>query len=398
MFTVDELIEMLRSSCSPMGERQEIHGLLVAPDVWAKILGQVPHASVEAPSPIWQWHITVSKHLPAGTIVPVDAKGRPLLKPKAMTPTQRAWTIKELGDERDALKARVSELEKALEEREAETRCRQACQTLIAVFGSIGPEDVEHAAQRAAEAHSLLRKHVTELESALLECRGQLEMLYIARTRIGEDESGWSTVLDALTRANGLLVDYVLADEPSASVGEAPPLLEQMSEAIDADGPLPSVLAQAVPYEPRPSEACPMNVLDAARSLVEYIDKNKVEGELTPTHWRKVAELRGALAHPQRPDEAKPGAAGWVHRLDALCPFCGRRCGDHESRHEIGFHCAFPRSETASRDALLEGVAIDLEEIADNAQDRADHAEADRIRKVEARVRAMVTGSAEPKA
>ncbi|HVJ92324.1 MAG TPA: hypothetical protein VM580_21135, partial [Labilithrix sp.] len=48
--------------------------------------------------------------------------------------------------------------------------------------------------------------------------------------------------------------------------------------------------------EPRPSEACPMNVLDAARSLVEYIDKNKVEGELTPTHWRKVAELRGALA------------------------------------------------------------------------------------------------------
>lgn len=50
---------------------------------------------------------------------------------------------------------------------EAEARARQACQTLVAAFGSIGPENVEHAAERAAEVHAKTLTRVAELESQL---------------------------------------------------------------------------------------------------------------------------------------------------------------------------------------------------------------------------------------
>lgn len=47
---------------------------------------------------------------------------------------------------------------------------------------------------------------------------------------------------------------------------------------------------------------------------------------------------------PLRPSEASPGAAGWVHRHDTLCPLCGRRSGEHEAQHQIGYMCPEPRA------------------------------------------------------
>lgn len=47
----------------------------------------------------------------------------------------------------------------------------------------------------------------------------------------------------------------------------------------------------------------------------------------------------------QRPSEALPGAAGWVHRHDTLCPLCGRRSGEHETQHQIGYMCPEPRDQ-----------------------------------------------------
>lgn len=93
-------------------------------------------------------------------------------------------------------------------------------------------------------------------------------------------------------------------------------------------------LLEKVRTLPRTEPAVPPNVLDTARSLVEYIDANKVEGDLTPTHWRKVAELRGALAFPQPPDPCRERAvdSGCIHfdvphqfTFDGLGP-CGS-CG-----------------------------------------------------------------------
>lgn len=73
---------------------------------------------------------------------------------------------------------------------------------------------------------------------------------------------------------------------------------------------------------PRPEPAVPPNVLDTARSLVEYIDANKVEGDLTPTHWRKVAELRGALAFPQPPDPCRERTMVPIEQWDAAEDRC----------------------------------------------------------------------------
>lgn len=76
----------------------------------------------------------------------------------------------------------------------------------------VHPDLLKAWVERAERAEA----RVAELETALVDCRGQLEMLYIARTRIGEDESGWTTVLDTLTRANEALGALVFEVERGA--------------------------------------------------------------------------------------------------------------------------------------------------------------------------------------
>lgn len=79
--------------------------------------------------------------------------------------------------ERDAARARVEK---------AEARARQACQTLVAAFGSIGPEDVEHAAERAAKAHAKTLARVAELEN-VLETGTEVVRLAVVRADKAED-------------------------------------------------------------------------------------------------------------------------------------------------------------------------------------------------------------------
>ncbi len=80
--TVDALKAMLDAQAPPPSH---IHGLLVAPDVWAKLAAEVPRAES---APVFGWPVTVDKWLPKGAIVPIDAQGRPIPKPtkKAATP------------------------------------------------------------------------------------------------------------------------------------------------------------------------------------------------------------------------------------------------------------------------------------------------------------------------
>lgn len=70
---------MLRVQLPPMGDRARIAGLLVAPDVWAQ-LGSISDGASVGPA-CFAWTVVVDKWLPPGAIVPVDADGRPILKP-----------------------------------------------------------------------------------------------------------------------------------------------------------------------------------------------------------------------------------------------------------------------------------------------------------------------------
>lgn len=87
---------------------------------------------------------------------------------------------------------------------------------------------VEHmltCEKRTAGHEVMLRRAATiaaDLEAALLDCRGQLEMLYVTRTRMGEEEIAWTTVLEAIDRANGLLGNRVFADELGPPISGGP--------------------------------------------------------------------------------------------------------------------------------------------------------------------------------
>ena len=56
----------------------------------------------------------------------------------------------------------------------AEGRARAACQTLISAFGSVGPENVEDAAKRAAEAYAKAMTRIADLEKAIRDGLGWL--------------------------------------------------------------------------------------------------------------------------------------------------------------------------------------------------------------------------------
>lgn len=61
-----------------------------------------------------------------------------------------------------------------------------------------------------------------------------------------------------------------------------------------------------------PDATVPANVLEAARGLVEYVERSKEESDLTPTHWRMFSVLRGSLAFPRPETALRPDRANEV--------------------------------------------------------------------------------------
>lgn len=78
------------------------------------------------------------------------------------------------------------------------------------------------------------RDRVAVLERALIRARNELETLYVARSRLSDDEEAWAPVLAAIDQANselrdlspvGELIEHVLSAEPT-----------EWSETNDLDG------------------------------------------------------------------------------------------------------------------------------------------------------------------
>lgn len=76
---VDDLLELLRVQVPPMGAQAVVAGLMVAPDVWARLLADVQRINSPA-GPAFSWTVTVDPYLPEGAIVPVDRDGRPVVE------------------------------------------------------------------------------------------------------------------------------------------------------------------------------------------------------------------------------------------------------------------------------------------------------------------------------
>lgn len=51
----------------------------------------------------------------------------------------------------------------------------------------------------------------------------------------------------------------------------------------------------------------------------------------------------------------------FVHKLDTLCPRCGKRWGEHDPRHEIGFHCAEVRAPGLHYPTALDVLRLAVE-------------------------------------
>lgn len=75
--SVEELIRLLRDQVKPGDELLKVRGLLVSRDVWAKLTAEIPPSEVATPSLV-SWTVNVSPWAPPGTIIPVDAEGRPI--------------------------------------------------------------------------------------------------------------------------------------------------------------------------------------------------------------------------------------------------------------------------------------------------------------------------------
>jgi hypothetical protein len=82
--TPEELYDLVRADRPPPPEHEGICGLLVAPDVWAKLAATLPQ-SIGDPPPYF-WRVTVNHWLPPGCIVPTDKDGKPILKAAKYAP------------------------------------------------------------------------------------------------------------------------------------------------------------------------------------------------------------------------------------------------------------------------------------------------------------------------
>lgn len=63
------------------GRQEAIAGFLVSPDIWDVLVVIVPVTRGNSLSYASGLHVTRSNLLPPGTVVPLDARGKPLLKP-----------------------------------------------------------------------------------------------------------------------------------------------------------------------------------------------------------------------------------------------------------------------------------------------------------------------------
>lgn len=76
--TFEELRERIRTQLPPMGESVRIVRLHVAPDVWARLLAEVPLSDEPA---AFHWDVIVDRHMRPGSILPFDADGRVVMLP-----------------------------------------------------------------------------------------------------------------------------------------------------------------------------------------------------------------------------------------------------------------------------------------------------------------------------
>jgi hypothetical protein len=83
--SLDEIRRLLVEQMLPGPGLREIQSLRVAPDVFAKLLADVPHVEGSA-RPQVCWPIVVDKWLPAGAIIPLDADGKPIERPATTHP------------------------------------------------------------------------------------------------------------------------------------------------------------------------------------------------------------------------------------------------------------------------------------------------------------------------
>lgn len=77
--TIADILAILRAEAKP---HVALAGFLVSPDVFAALRDAVPAAGPGQSFPVTFW-VRVDRWLPAGSIVPVDSRGMPLVKPKA---------------------------------------------------------------------------------------------------------------------------------------------------------------------------------------------------------------------------------------------------------------------------------------------------------------------------
>lgn len=77
---VDDVLTLLREQRLPEAGVAEIRGLHVAPDVYDAIAREFP-PSKHALAPLLSWALTVDRFLEPGSVVPVDAHGRPIPRP-----------------------------------------------------------------------------------------------------------------------------------------------------------------------------------------------------------------------------------------------------------------------------------------------------------------------------
>lgn len=78
----DEIVAAVREL--PSSDSLEVRGFLVASDVWDALVTRIPIARGSSFSAGDRLHVKRSSALPPGAIVPVDAKGMPLDKPKTI--------------------------------------------------------------------------------------------------------------------------------------------------------------------------------------------------------------------------------------------------------------------------------------------------------------------------
>lgn len=191
-----------------------------------------------------------------------------------------------------------------------EARARQACQTLVAAFGSVGPEDVEHAAERAAKAHAEALARVADLEAAVC----------ILDTTYKRDEPTASVckAQGGICKRCGKDANYLfnaagVADLPSADLcggchaqralaGEPGPCIHGLAGHVDGGVPCP-----------RASDASPID-----RAYLDGYEAGR-DGEYAPSEsLRKWHKDHGPRKCSEQPAEQRPNDASFAGTIEKI--------------------------------------------------------------------------------